>query len=289
MATRILWSLLLVIVVIGAYIFLAPVTVCEIRRDPRHTDLWTLFVAVKYGIFDRRPSSANRDMHDMHSSWRVQALPWLDRQDLADAYQFDREWDNQERMELLAIAPDCFTPFEDLDVSHYFPSAPRRSDTWYLAVMDERTAWASLSTKQLKVSDPPSETLLLIEAPELQVPWMEPRDLSFDEAVALLSKPTKHYSDGWFSVKEYDAWREVIFCDGTYGEIPPLDRQDAIALLTRDGSEQVDLERLPKWTPSEPKVSYKTHRVITASIFVLSAMVLVTVGVYRGMARTLTS
>jgi hypothetical protein len=167
-----------------------PASANQPPRDPRCSDLKDISIAL-YFVHERIgkwPASVVGTSPSR--SWRVDLLRYLDRADVAQKYDQAEPWNGPRNQALLAAAPDCYTPYDSLDVTEYFPDAPRLGDTWYLAPDGENTVW---SGRVKNISDGMDRTIVLIEAPELRIPWLEPRDLTFDEAVELLGKPTKRY------------------------------------------------------------------------------------------------
>jgi hypothetical protein len=106
--------------------------------------------------------------------------------------------------------------------------------------------------------DGAENTILLIESHGPGVHWAEPRDLTFDEAVNLLSQPFKSHdghevSNGFFH--KPSVGRHVSFADGSVAfMIAPVSRTLAEALLTVDGGEQIELSEFDKAT--KPQLDY---------------------------------
>jgi len=89
----------------------------------------------------------------------------------------------------------------------------------------------------------PEDTLLVIEASGLGVNWMEPRDVSMDEAIEMLTtKPQSghvHVSDGFLTTTYSEGlYRNVARCDGSVDWIGQFSDTDvAKGLLTVAGGE----------------------------------------------------
>ena len=111
----------------------------------------------------------------------------------------------------------------------------------------------------MSISDGTSKTIMLIEASGFGVHWMEPRDLSMDEAIELLTtKPQSghiHASHGFLTTTYYETSRHVAFCDGyvTYlGQIK--DPAVARALLTANGGEEIPADLEERYAPASRTV-----------------------------------
>lgn len=108
------------------------------------------------------------------------------------------------------------------------------------------------------LTDGPEQTILLIEARGRNAQWAEPKDLTFAEAVDLLSKPMEpdeaHYRDNGFFYKPAIG-RSVAFADGRVALIQcPIDRHLAEALFTVAGGEKIDANSIRSLT--EPQLDY---------------------------------
>ena len=131
------------------------------------------------------------------------------------------------------------------------PSHAETGNTSYLAVVDPRTVWNNDPPRKLEeITDDHGQTILLIDVGHSDIDWKEPRDLSFDEAVKLLTAPvdpdkfTGHVEQATFLHKQH-YFRLVAMLDGSVQRLrSPLDRETAIALLTANGGETIDPARL---------------------------------------------
>ena len=105
--------------------------------------------------------------------------------------------------------------------------------TNYLAITGPDTAWPGEQSVRLgDIKDGPSNTILIVEVPDSDVHWMEPRDLNF----AGLEK----------AVKKHGGLR-VLFADGRVGFIPAsIPRDQLKSLVTIAGGEEIDEQYLPR-------------------------------------------
>jgi prepilin-type processing-associated H-X9-DG protein len=145
-----------------------------------------------------------------------------------------------------------------------FPLSRKDAHCAYFGVIGEHTAWPTDRGRRFdEITDPPSETILVLESNVPRVPWSKPRDLTFDEAVALLTNPAPTslghpYSsrdDHFFYLKSGQRGINVAFADGHVAFLRlPIDRNLAIALLTVNGREQIDHAYLR--SRSQPELNY---------------------------------
>ena len=136
----------------------------------------------RYGCFP--PAFvAGEDGRPKHS-WRVLILPFLGQQALYDAYDFRQPWNGPRNQQLAAKMPDVYRCEGDERTSRR--TSPDR--TPYLAVVGPHTAWPGATSRKLTdFVDRPSETVAVLEADPQDVAWLEPGDLTVDEALHLLS------------------------------------------------------------------------------------------------------
>ncbi len=135
----------------------------------------------RYGSFP--PACVTGDDGRPKHSWRVLILPFLGEQALYDAYDFREPWNGPRNRQLAARMPAVFRcPGEDRETCR------RPGDrTRYLAVVGPHAAWlGSAGRRASDFVDRPSETVLVLEAGVPGVIWLEPCDLTDDQALHLL-------------------------------------------------------------------------------------------------------
>jgi hypothetical protein len=117
-----------------------------------------------------------------------------------------------------------------------------------VAVTGPGTLWPEQGTVALgNIPDGSSNTLLLVEIADSDIDWLEPRDISLDEAVKqpgdLTNVPQlgRHHSRGsYFLHREYVAGH-VGVADGSAHVLgSPLSRDDLRALASINGGETID-------------------------------------------------
>lgn len=120
---------------------------------------------------------ADADGRPMHS-WRVLILPYMEWKSLYDAYDFDEPWNGPNNRKLAGSMPNeyCCPSSED---SQY-----ELGMTNYVAVVGPKTVWPEGETVKMDdIPDGTGNTIMLVEIADPDIRWMEPRDLSFEEAV----------------------------------------------------------------------------------------------------------
>ncbi|MEM9185677.1 MAG: DUF1559 domain-containing protein [Planctomycetota bacterium] len=214
------------------------------------------------------PPATTRDANGtpLHS-WRAAILPFLEYGNLHDAIDFSQPWDGPSN-----TAPT--SPWVDLFECPGCWRTNPGAGCCPFAVTGPQTIWRTGEPRSIAdVPDGAHATILLIEVAPIRH-WAEPRDLTFNEAVTLLTSPIQtsknggHFQDdGYF----YHArrFRHVVMADGSCHQMStPLSRELAIALLTADGGEAVDLDELRE--RASPRLDY--GRVGGLVLFVLVAL-----------------
>jgi Protein of unknown function (DUF1559) len=159
-----------------------------------------------YGCFPPAyiPDKNGRPMH----SWRVLLLPFMEFRPLYEQYRFDEPWNGPHNRELAALPIQLF---------HCPAEASTRPDTNYFVVVGPKTVFPGADPVAIKdITDGAANTILLVEAADSGINWLEPRDLSYVEAVRGINpKP------GWgISSHHKSGGACVVFADGTSSFLP---------------------------------------------------------------------
>ncbi len=162
-------------------------------------------------------------------SWRVLLLPFLERKDLYDAYDFDEPWNGPNNQKVHVGMPAWQCPS---DTSNLI------TRTNYFVVTGPSTLFdgeRTLTLKEIEAADGTNETVLLVEAVNTGIDWMEPRDLSLDDLhYAFDTKVGKSISsfhrEGVYVVMA-NTWTTVLPTD--------IDRKLLRALFTYNGGEEL--------------------------------------------------
>ncbi|HET6328162.1 MAG TPA: DUF1559 domain-containing protein [Planctomycetaceae bacterium] len=144
----------------------------------------------------------DRNGRPMHS-WRVLLLPFMEFGPLYDEYRFDEPWNGPHNRKLAALPLALFRcPFDN------GPTAT----TNYFVVVGPKTVFPG--TKSIAIKDIPdgtANTILLVEAADSGINWLEPRDMSYEEAVRGINPKS-----GWgISSRHKDGSAQIAFADGS--------------------------------------------------------------------------
>ena len=215
---------------------------------------------------------ADKNGRPMHS-WRVLILPYIEQEVLYKEYDFSEPWDGPNNRKLAQVP-----------VSAYFcpSSASSMTNSSYVAVVGPKTAWPKDKAINFKeIPDGASNTIMLVEIADSGINWMEPRDLSFEEALGGINPKSgkgissRHLSyNGYFYHQTQVVY--VTFADGSVRSLRegfPPERLEA--LLTIDGGENVDIEYwvdIKYWV--KPRLNW-AHCVALAALVVSTLLLLV--------------
>ncbi len=179
------------------------------------------------------PDKNGKPMH----SWRVLVLPYIEQGSLYQAYRFDEPWDGPNNSKLAAAANYAYVCSGDRTTSVQGQTA-----TSYVAVTGKGTAWSS--DKPLRRAKPilSDRRVLLVEVENSGINWMEPRDLTVDQAIAgLASKSGPRISSG-----HDPRLANAVLADGELVELPSDLSPELLRIALTE-----DISHLYKHTPKE--------------------------------------
>jgi hypothetical protein len=161
-------------------------------------------------------------------SWRVVLLPHLGESGLFGKFHLHEPWDSAHNKALVDQIPKVYAPV----LSRGEP----KGSTYYQVLVGRSALFGDDHGTMFKdVTDAKSSTLMVVEAAK-PVPWSKPEDLSFDDDIEKpLPKLGGQFDDGF----------HVAFADGSVMFLSDKINSDLLrALITRNGGEQIDRDRL---------------------------------------------
>lgn len=229
------------------------------RRASCRDNLRTIGLALhnyhaQYGRFPPAyvADAKGRPMH----SWRVLILPYLGESDAKNVYQqyrFDEPWNSPHHQKLAAQVPFAF---RCVTTSVAEPGAPLA--THYVAVTGPGTAWPGPTGACVKdMVDGTSKTIQLVKIADSDIHWMEPSDVTLEEALAEQSGaravPSSHHyvERTYFFTSTYPLTGHVLLADGSHRCLRKRpSREDLAASLSIAGGETLDRDTV-FWTSQE--------------------------------------
>ncbi len=242
---RLAWLLLLAVC---CFWLLLPVFQAEIgprRRSPCVNNLKQIGMALQnyHDKFKCFPPAylADKDGNPIHS-WRVLILPYLEEPAATavyDQYHFDEPWDGPNNRLLADKMPPIY---RDPDSKWTGPS--------YLAVIGEQSIWpADRCTKMNSIRGGTSNTIALVEVADAGIHWMEPRDLTFEQAAQGINPPLTKLAIS--SIHRDGA--NCLFADGFVHFVSDkIPKESLRGLLTINGGESASIDDEEKPTPNDP-------------------------------------
>ena len=161
----------------------------------------------------------------MHS-WRVLILPFLDQEPLHREYDFAEPWDGPNNSRLLSRMPAVFA-------CPYHADTGGNSHTGYAGIFGEHCIFRGTEpVKIAEITDGTSNTLMLGEAVNANIPWMKPEDVDV-AAHPAIGDPSGFSSD-------HPGGAHFLFADGSVRYLSAsINQQTLNALYTRNGNEAV--------------------------------------------------
>jgi prepilin-type processing-associated H-X9-DG protein len=135
---------------------------------------------------------ADRNGRPMHS-WRVLILPYLDYRPVYQRYRFDEPWDGPHNRALASLTPNIY---------HCPADKTPKIDTSYVVVVGPTTMFPDEKCVRISdIGDGTTNTIMVVEMVNSHINWMEPRDLTFDQALRGINPGSQlgmssHHEDG---------------------------------------------------------------------------------------------
>ncbi len=133
-------------------------------------------------------------------SWRVAILPFLDQEPLYQQYDSKQPWDSPQNRALGNTPLSIFRCPSD-------PGAVNSAETSYVRVVGKDTIGGTPNeaVKPGDITDGVSNTIMVVEVSGLHINWEEPRDVTVDEFMDMVSKGRASRHSGGFQALMADA------------------------------------------------------------------------------------
>ena len=162
-------------------------------------------------------------------SWRIAVLPYTEKTTLYGQYDFSEPWDGPNNQALhSARSPIYLCPSDS-------PTGP--FDTSYVMIVGEGTLGGVPNEAVCfsDITDGMSNTILAIEVAASGINWLDPRDMTVEEAVTYITNPAASGSR-----HAHPGGGNVLFADGSVRFLPDtIDPQTLRALLARNDGQVV--------------------------------------------------
>jgi prepilin-type processing-associated H-X9-DG protein len=183
-----------------------------------------------HDVYKCFPPAVITDANDQPMrSWRVAILPFIEQAPLYDQYDFSEPWDGPKNRTLHNRSVPTYRCPDD--------GGALPTETSYVMIVGEGTIGGepNEAVSVAHIRDGTSNTIMAIEVGMSGIHWMEPRDLTVDEAVTFLTSP----ADSEFQ-QAHPGGANVLFADGSVQFLPEsVDPEAVRALLTRDDGRAV--------------------------------------------------
>ena len=235
-----LFGMLLILLFLGCFSGLVTPATTAIREAARRTvcanNVRQIMLAIlnyenANGHFPTDRVVTTADGTNLRHSWRVMILPYLENQQIYEMYDFNEPWNGPSNSKLESLTTWA---------SYQCPSHDSGDKTPYKLVVGSGTAFEDGKLRSYAdIPDGSSKTIALIEDTANPVNWMEPSDLTVDQAVALLNgldrKACSHMSETPFERRLVGA--NIARLDGSIWCWPPNPTKpiSAGAFLINDG------------------------------------------------------
>ena len=165
-------------------------------------------------------------------SWRVAILPFVEEAPLYDLYDFNEPWNGPNNGRLLGSTSLVYHCPDD--------GVSMMLETSYVMIVGEGTIGGNPNEKIgfRDVLDGTSNTIMAMEVGGAGISWMEPRDITVEEAITYITDPAASQFQ-----QVHPGGVNVLFADGSVHFLPnSIDPQMLRAMLTRDDGQAVRMD-----------------------------------------------
>lgn len=164
-------------------------------------------------------------------SWRIELLPFLEQQELFNAYKMDEPWDGPNNIKLVDKMPAVF-----MAVGSDGAPFGRGNKCGVFVVAGKGTLFDGPKGKSIfEITDGTSNTILAVSMAK-DIPWTKPEDIPFDAAVE--GQPLPKF--GGLDPRGFN----VLIADGSVRFLPnSIDPKVLRVLFTYNGGEIIDYSK----------------------------------------------
>ncbi len=176
------------------------------------------------------PDKNGKPMH----SWRVLILPYLERKGLYDQYRFNEPWDSPHNKALASQMPSVYAcPSEGL------PSSGMTS--YAMLVGPHAFSTGAKGRKISEITDGTSNTIMVAEAVDAHINWMEPRDIDTEQMEFRINGIRNAVGGNAWISSRHSGGANVAFCDRSVQFLSDgIDATILKRLITIDDGEKID-------------------------------------------------
>ena len=171
------------------------------------------------------------------NSWRTPIVPYGLSYNFPRAYDFAKPWDGPENSVKSWCVPENSRRLLREVAPRQFqcPSAGSQEPaiTNYVAVVGPNTMWPGREAAKQAADGSDKDKILVIEVVNSDIPWMEPRDLTLEQALDAI-QPKKGMGIG---SRHWDGIHYVTVGGEVRTLAPNIDRESLRKLLVRDSHE----------------------------------------------------
>jgi hypothetical protein len=221
------------VVIVGLFAFLFPAVSAA---DP--SMIYVARIAQAMRMYDQHhgcfpPAWLPDDNGEPMHSWRVLLLPYLGENALYAQYDFSEPWDGPNNQKLANSMPNVYAIRGSWGRSH--------SKTSFVVVTGEETLFPGSRSMRLdEIGDGAKQTILVVPWYKSDVPWLEPRDLRFDEMTFRVNDRSGKPGIRGHQIASLEKGAVVAFADGRPRLLTPdTEPQLVRSLLTANGGEDL--------------------------------------------------